>query len=204
MGALFLGASVPRQPGLAAVPAGLADALTAARQVAAAVGLDVRVEQASHPALHPGRTARVLAGDVEIGIAGELLPALAAEADLPRTVAVLELDLDAVIAAAPLEVTPHPISGYPAATQDLSLVVREDVPAAEVLDAVVAGAGELLEHAAIVDDYRGTGLEPGTKSLTFALRFRAPDRTLTAAEATEAKLAGVARAAERTGAALRE
>ena len=70
--------------------------------------------------------------------------------------------------------------------------------------AVVEGAGELLEDARLVDDYRGAGLPDGTKSLTFALRFRAADRTLTAAEASEAKLAGAARATELFGAHLRE
>ena len=60
------------------------------------------------------------------------------------------------------------------------------------------------ESLRLVDDYRGNGLPDGTKSLTFALRFRASDRTLTAAEASEAKLAGVAVAAERFGASLRE
>ena len=66
------------------------------------------------------------------------------------------------------------------------------MPAAEVRAALVEGAGELLESLRLVDDYRGPGVPEGAKSLTFALRFRAPDRTLTAAEATEAKLAGVA------------
>ena len=55
-----------------------------------------------------------------------------------------------------------------------------------------------------MDDYRGEGVPEGSKSLTFALRFRADDRTLTAAEASEAKMAGVAVAAERFGAALRD
>jgi phenylalanyl-tRNA synthetase beta chain len=83
-------------------------------------------------------------------------------------------------------------------------VVGADVPAGEVLTAVVTGAGELLEDARLVDDYRGAGVPDGQKSLTFALRFRAPDRTLTAAEASDAKLAGLARAAELFGATLRE
>jgi len=97
----------------------------------------------------------------------------------------------------------RPIGTYPAATQDLSLVVDAEVPAAVVAAAVRDGAGALLEHLHLVDDYRGTGMPESAKSLTFALRFRAPDRTLTAAEATEAKLAGAARAAERTGATIR-
>ena len=82
--------------------------------------------------------------------------------------------------------------------------VGVDVPAGDVLDAVRAGAGELLEYARLVDDYRGSGVDEGQKSLTFALRFRATDRTLTAAEATEARDGAVRRAGERFGATLRD
>ncbi|MDO9590486.1 MAG: phenylalanine--tRNA ligase subunit beta, partial [Microcella sp.] len=109
----------------------------------------------------------------------------------------------ALIAAGTSEIVAGRIAGYPAATQDLSVVVDESVPAGAVRDAVIEGAGELLESATILDDYRGTGVEAGTKSITLALRFRADDRTLTAAEATEAKLAGLALATERLGASLR-
>jgi phenylalanyl-tRNA synthetase beta chain len=101
-------------------------------------------------------------------------------------------------------VTVASLSTFPAATQDVSLVVGVEVPAAEVRAALVDGAGDLLESATLVDDYRGEGLDAGLKSLSFALRFRASDRTLTAAEATEAKLAGVAVAAERFGAHIRD
>ena len=73
----------------------------------------------------------------------------------------------------------------------------------QVLSAVREGAGSLLENIRLTDDYRGQGMLPGMKSLTFALRFRAPDRTLTAAEATSAKLAGAALAAERYGSTVR-
>jgi phenylalanyl-tRNA synthetase beta chain len=97
-----------------------------------------------------------------------------------------------------------PIAGFPAATQDLSLIVASDIPAGAVLATVVEGAGELLEDAALVDDYRGTGVPEGSKSLTFALRFRASDRTLTAAEASEAKAGAVALAASKHGATTRE
>ncbi|WP_193510212.1 phenylalanine--tRNA ligase subunit beta [Cryobacterium sp. BB736] len=204
IGALFVGNTIERQPGQGAVPAGLSDALDAAHQVAFAVGAELRIRQGSHAALHPGRTAELLVDETRVGFAGELLPALAEEHDLPRVVAVVELDLGALIDLAPREVVPTPISGYPAATQDVSLVVDQAVPADDVLTALIDGAGELLEQAHLVDDYRGTGLPDGAKSLTFALRFRAPDRTLTAAEATESKLAGVAVAAERHGASLRD
>jgi phenylalanyl-tRNA synthetase beta chain len=206
--ALFLGDVLDRRPGRPAVHAGLADALDAVRLVAQALDVEIRVAQGSHASLHPGRTAEVFAvsGDEErsVGFAGELLPALAAELDLPRVVAVAELDWDALFALARPLADVHPISGYPAATQDLSLVVDAGVPAGDVQRSVAEGAGELLEAIELVDDYRGSGLPEGTKSLTFALRFRATDRTLTAAEASEAKLAGAARAAAEHGAAVRE
>jgi phenylalanyl-tRNA synthetase beta chain len=200
----YTGEAISKQPGQAAVPSGLADALASVEQIAHALAVDIRVATGSHHALHPGRTAELFVGDRSVGFAGELLPSLAEELNLPRVVAVAELDLDALIELARPEVTPQPIVSMPAATQDLSLVVAADVPAGEVLATVIEGAGELLEHAHLVDDYRGRGVPDRQKSLTFALRFRAPDRTLTAAEATEAKTAAVVLAAHRFGAALRE
>ncbi|WP_374007589.1 phenylalanine--tRNA ligase subunit beta [Leifsonia sp. LS-T14] len=206
---VVVGDAVDKQPGMPAVPAGLIDALDMVRQTAAAVGVTVDLVQSSHQALHPGRTAQLVAvaadgARVPVGHAGELLPALAHELDLPRVVAVFELDLDALMAVAPADTIAGVIAGFPAATQDLSLVVPSEVPAGDVLGAVREGAGTLLEDIRLVDDYRGAGLPEGRKSLTFALRFRAVDRTLTAAEASEAKLAGSARAAELYGAAIRE
>lgn len=202
--AVFVGNLSEKQPGAPVVPFGLADALDAARQVAAAVDAQIDVRQGSHRSFHPGRTAELFVGDHSVGFAAELLPALADELDLPRVVAVLELDLDLLIELGRPEVVPTLIVAYPVATQDLSLVVSAGVPASAVLAAIVDGAGPLLEHVRLVDDYRGEGIADGEKSITVALRFRATDRTLTAPEATEAKLAGAAVAAERWGAKIRE
>ena len=201
---LVLGDATPKQPGAAAVPSGIVDVLDAVASVGLALAADIRPETGAHPVLHPGRTASLVVGDTVVGVAGELRPSFARAHDLPGVVAVAELDLDALLALSGGEIAATPIRTQSAATQDLSLVVAADVPAAAVKDAVVEGAGELLEDARLVDDYRGAGVPEGSKSLTFALRFRAADRTLTAAEATEAKLAGVALASERHGASLRE
>jgi phenylalanyl-tRNA synthetase beta chain len=121
-----------------------------------------------------------------------------------RIVAAFELNLDALIDSAHHEVKAAPVGVKPAATQDLSLVIDEKIPAGDVYATVVADMGELLEHAVLTDDYRGAGIPEGMKSLTFALRFRADDRTLTAAEANEAKARGVAAAAKKWGASIRE
>jgi phenylalanyl-tRNA synthetase beta chain len=202
--ALFTGDAITKQPGIGSVPAGIADALSSVEQIASALAVDIRVVQGTHPSLHPGRAAELWVDDRPVGFAGELLPALAAELDLPRVVAVVELDLDALIDLARVDVAPTPINAMPAATQDLSLVVARDVPAGDVLASVIEGAGDLLENAVLVDDYRGSGVAATEKSLTFALRFRAPDRTLTAAEATDSKKSAAALAASRHGATIRE
>ncbi|MCJ1704742.1 MULTISPECIES: phenylalanine--tRNA ligase subunit beta [unclassified Rathayibacter] len=202
--ALLTGSALERQPGVAARDFDWRDALDVVRDVAAASGVQLEIRQGSHAALHPGRTAEVLLDGAVVGHAGELLPSLADDLDLPHRVAVVELDLDPLIARAGRLVVARPVGALPAATQDLSLVVPVAVPAADLQAAVAEGAGELLEAIRLVDDYRGAGVPEGSKSLTFALRFRAADRTLTAAEASAAKESGTALAAERFGASPRE
>jgi phenylalanyl-tRNA synthetase beta chain len=123
--------------------------------------------------------------------------------DLPRTVGVFEIDLDALLAAAPESVVARPIGTLPAATQDLSLVVSIEVPAQDLMDTVREGCGELLEDISLTDDYRGSNIAEGSKSLTFALRFRAMDRTLTQVEASEARDKAVALASKKHKAEIR-
>ncbi|WP_194422044.1 phenylalanine--tRNA ligase subunit beta [Microbacterium abyssi] len=202
--ALFTGSVTPRQPGRAAEAYGLSEALDAVRVIAVAAGVEIDVVQGQRAALHPGRAGVLTVDGAEIGYVGELHPNVSSDADLPGRAVVLEIDLDGILAQAGTRVVAASLSTYTAATQDVSLVVPTSVTAGELRAALVEGAGELLESARLVDDYRGQGLDAGQKSLTFALRFRASDRTLTAAEATEAKLAGVAVAAERFGASIRD
>jgi len=214
VGVVLVGNDVRHQPGLPSVATGWQSALAAVQQIALATGVRIEVRQGLHPAMHPGRTAELFvvapgaataaAGTVSVGFAGELLPAVADDYDLPAVVAVAEINLALVFAQAGGDLTVTPIRTMPAATQDLSLVVSDAVPAADLREAVAEGAGDLLESIELLDDYRGAGVEPGQKSLTFALRFRGTERTLTAAEASAARLSGVALAAERFGATLRE
>jgi phenylalanyl-tRNA synthetase beta chain len=91
----------------------------------------------------------------------------------------------------------------PVAKEDVALLVDADVPAAEVEAALRAGAGDLLESVRLFDVYTGPQVGEGKRSLAFALRFRAPDRTLTEGETGAARDAAVASAAERCGAVQR-
>ena len=205
--AVFTGNAVVKQPWLPAEKVDWRKAIEFAHEVAHSVGVDIELEQASPAGFHPGRTAAVYASvdgvRTFVGIAGALHPDVVDAADLYGVVAAAELDLDVLIAAAPRLSTATPIGTMPAATQDLSLVVPLDVVAAELLTTVREGAGPLLDDIVLVDDYRGVGIPEGSKSITFALRFRAPDRTLTALEASEARDAAAALAGERFGATVR-
>lgn len=181
-----------------------ADALDAARLVADVLGVELVVSRGSHQAFHPGRTAALsLRSGQLVGYAGELHPKLLAAHDLPARTAAFELDADALFEAAADVVVAKHISTYPLATQDVALVVDEAVTAGDVLETLREGAGELLEDIALFDVYAGAGIGDGRKSLAFGLRFRANDRTLTAEEASEARAAAVALAAERFGAVQR-
>ncbi|RZQ62928.1 phenylalanine--tRNA ligase subunit beta [Amycolatopsis suaedae] len=178
-----------------------ADAVQAARTVATAAGVSLTVRAADLMPWHPGRCAQLLVGDQPVGHAGELHPKVVEALGLPRRTVAMELDLDAI----PLEVNrPAPvISPYPPVLLDVALVVDAAVPAADLAGALVEGGGALLEDVTLFDDFTGEQLGEGKRSLAYKLRLRAPDRTLTVEEATEARDAAVAAAAERFGATLR-
>jgi phenylalanyl-tRNA synthetase beta chain len=212
-----LDASLPRQPQhVAAVLTGLreprgpwgegrrseaADAFEAVRIITRASGIEVTLRAAQHLPWHPGRCAEVLVGATVIGHAGQLHPAVIERSGLPKGTCAVELNLDALPI---VDAFPAPrVSPFPAVFQDVSLVVDADVPAQTVENAVRNGAGELLEDVRLFDVYTGAQVGENRKSLTFALRFRAADRTLTEDEASAARDAAVQRAAEQVGAVLR-
>lgn len=201
---VFTGSRVAQQVGQREVAASYQDAINAILIAAKAVGAELRLVQAQRAGFHPGRCAEFFTSDAKlVGVAGELDPALMTTNDLPRRVAAAEINLNVLFDAAPDVIQAQAIGIMPAATQDLSLVVSTDVPAGELLHLIKQGAGALLESITLVDDYRGENVGEGKKSLTFALKFRAEDRTLTQAEATEARDAAVKLAAEKFDAVLR-
>ena len=179
------------------------DALAAASSVCDILGVSIEIRRGSDPAFHPGRCAELVVDGSVVGTAGELHPRVVEAVGLaPRTCA-WEIDLGAVIAAAP-EVRPAPQVGtQPVAKEDLALIVSDDVAVAAVEQALVAGAGELLESVRLFDVYRGPQVPEGHRSLAFALRFRASDRTLEAAETAAARQSAIDAAASTCGAVLR-
>ncbi len=181
------------------------DAIDAARLVADTLHVAVQVAaDREHPPWHPGRCAALrLADGTLVGHAGELRPKVTNALELPARTVAFEVDLDVLVDAAPAAVQARPVSPYPLAKEDVALVVPADVPAADVHRALVAGGGGLVEDVRLFDVYAGEQVPPGHRSLAFALRMRAPDRTLTTAEASAVRDAAVAEAARRCGAVLR-
>ncbi|GAA5213872.1 phenylalanine--tRNA ligase subunit beta [Streptomyces thinghirensis] len=189
-------------------PADWADAIEAARSVAREAGAELGSRKGQYGPWHPGRCAELTitvdGEDRVIGHAGELHPRVLKTLGLPARTCAMELGLDAVARVGDDTPQAPGISTFPVATQDVALVVDEFVPAAEVEAALREGAGELLESIRLFDVYdNAEQLGEGRKSLAYALRFRAGDRTLTVDEASAARDAAVALAGERVGAVLR-
>jgi phenylalanyl-tRNA synthetase beta chain len=193
---------------------GWQDAIEAARDVlrASRLSFDVRADQ--HEPWHPGRCAALFVQTDEghewlAGHAGELHPRVIAAFGLPPRTAAMELDMSVIDTAADaLSPTQAPaLSTYPLAVQDVALIVPEAVAESDVERALAAGVAEagdvMLESLRLFDVYTGAQIDEGHKSLAYTLRFRAPDRTLTAEEASTARDAAVAEAARSTGAILR-
>ncbi|MFT4009258.1 MAG: phenylalanine--tRNA ligase subunit beta [Nocardioidaceae bacterium] len=179
-----------------------ADAIQAARRLGVELGVEIEVRAAQRAPWHPGRCALLLVDGVELGYAGELHPRVCTAFGLPSRSAAVELDLDALMAGATEPVAPD-FSTMPLAKEDVALVVPEDLAAATVAATLREGAGALCESVRLFDVYTGEQIGAGKKSLAFALRFRAPDRTLTEKETAQARAAAVDLAAERHGAVQR-
>ncbi|MCV7316697.1 phenylalanine--tRNA ligase subunit beta [Mycolicibacillus parakoreensis] len=200
--AVLCGLREPRGPWGPGRAVGAADAFEAVALIAATAGVEVSLRAAQRLPWHPGRCAEVLVGETVVGHAGQLHPAVVERSGLPAGTCALEVNLDAVPLTEP---RPAPtVSPFPAVFQDVALVVDRATPAAAVADALRSGAGPLLESVSLFDVYTGAQVDEGHKSLAFALRFRAPDRTLTEDEASAARDDAVRRAGARCGARLRD
>jgi phenylalanyl-tRNA synthetase beta chain len=187
----------------AAREAGWPDAIALVRDLGDELGAVVEVRAAHRMPWHPGRCARLFIGGQELGHAGELHPAVCAAHGLPRRSAALEIDLGVLLGHAVAVAGAPALSTFPVAKEDVALAVAADLPAQTLAETLREGAGDLCESVRLFDVYTGEQVGDGRKSLAFALRFRAPDRTLTEAETGAARDAAVALAAERHGAEQR-
>ncbi len=171
-----------------------------------------RFTPTQHPTFHPGRCAllelprRSSEGEEvfsPVGVLGEVHPLVQQRYDLPHRAYLAEVDLERLYAAVPERVTYQPISRHQELTRDLALVVKQDVSAQELHDAILRNGGELLRSATLFDVYTGEPIPAGKKSLTYSLVYQSQERTLKDAEANTLQEKIVHALNEEFGAVLR-
>ncbi len=156
-----------------------------------------------HPFFHPGKAARMIVQEQEIGLFGQLHPLVqdACELDKAPVLAAL-IDLDGLLNAAPRRAI-RPISPFPPVLEDIALVVDEEIPAGQVEALIRQTGGKLLADVRLFDVYRGEKIGAGKKSLAYSLTYQAPDRTLTDKDAAKLRKKIIKRLERELGAQLR-
>lgn len=136
----------------------------------------LRFEKLAHPALHPGRAARILFDGRDIGCIGEVHPEWVQKYDLPQAPVVFELDFDAVKAA---NVPAYAeVSKFPPVIRDLAIVVDQNVVLQTLLDGLKGQVSDLIQDIQLFDVYVGKGVPENKKSLAFRIVMQDTQRTL--------------------------
>jgi len=158
-------------------------------------------ESAPHPALHPGRSARVMLDGAAVGWVGELHPRWQQKYGLPLPGALFELDLEAL---GRLELPRYrEVSKFPPVVRDRSMEFDEGLPVAIILEEMERNRPAVVQEIRLFDFYRGKGVERGKKSLAFRVVMQDTARTLTDAEADAAMAQLTELLAAKFGAKLR-
>ena len=199
---VFVGQRLIAGPHAAGRAVSWSDAVATALDIGRTVGVPLRAESAEALPWHPGRCAGIFAGEECIGYAGELHPKVAANFGLPVGSAYFEIELEALYRAHPGAAPAQPVRTYPVALQDLALITPNVVTAEAVRLALVEALGEVVESVRCFDVYEGGQVPAGHRSLAFALRLRAADRTLSEEEVAGLRSLAVT-AAEALGCTLR-
>ncbi len=145
---------------------------------------NVRFEaDSTNPSYHPGRCARVYAGEALIGTLGQIHPLVERNYDVDTELYAAELSLDQLMAVRGAEPEYVPLPKFPAVTRDIAVVCAEGVTVGALEDCIRRGAKGLLKDVALFDIYRGAGIAQGMKSVAFNLTLRSDERSLTAEDA---------------------
>jgi phenylalanyl-tRNA synthetase beta chain len=157
-----------------------------------------------HPTYYPGKCARIMLGDLQVGIMGELHPLVreGIEAgDAP--ILAVELELDAILEAIP---TTYPIKAvpvFPPVLEDLAIIVDESTPAEQVAGLIRQAGGKAVQEVRLFDVYRGDQIGTGKKSLAYSVVYQSAERTLTDQEVAQTRNRIVRRLEQELNAKLR-
>ena len=141
--------------------------------------------ESGNPSYHPGRCARVFAGETEIGVLGQIHPLVAANYDVDTELFCAELSFDALLASRGSDPEYVPLPKFPAVTRDIAVLVDKPVTVGDLESCIQSAAKGLLKEVSLFDIYNGANLPAGKKSVAFNLILRSDDRSLTAQEADD-------------------
>lgn len=165
---------------------------------------NMRYEPVEYPSFHPGKSARILIGEQQAGVMGELHPMVRENYDLPATpLLAAEISLERILEAIPDRYPVEAVPEFPPVLEDLAIVLDEQIPAERIEQVIRQAGGRMVTGIRLFDVYRGGQVEPGKKSLAYSLTYQDPERTLTDAEVQKLRQRIVRRLEQELGARLR-
>ncbi len=126
----------------------------------------------------PGYSATICAGDVDLGLIGELRPEVIKNHDLRQTAYVFEINLDALLKSVPESTQARPLPKYPSVMRDVTLIVDTRIESFQIFDSFTKLDENLIESVHLFDVFEGESLPSGKKSISFRITYRSADRTL--------------------------
>jgi phenylalanyl-tRNA synthetase beta chain len=161
-------------------------------------------EPAEHPSFHPGKCARIMAGDSILGVIGELHPLVKENYDFGAApVLAADIDLDALMAVIPWRYETQSVPVHPPVFEDIAVIVDESLPAAQVEEVIRQSGGKTLASVRLFDVFRSDAIGADKKSLAYSLTYQAAERTLTDTEAAQVRQKIIRRLEQVLGAKLR-
>jgi phenylalanyl-tRNA synthetase beta chain len=166
--------------------------------------VNFQVMPTEHPTFHPGKTARVVVGDQQIGVFGELHPLVQQQYDFsPNPVIAAEFNLDLLVSLIPERYEVKPVPEFPPVLEDLAIVVDDDVPAGRVVEVIQQAAGKIVREVTLFDVYRSDQIGRGKKSLAYSITYQSSEKTLTDNDVTQVRQRIIRRLDQELGAKLR-
>jgi phenylalanyl-tRNA synthetase beta chain len=169
--------------------------------------LEVRFEPAEHLSFHPGKCAKIMSGERQVGVFGELHPQVRGQYDWPASfrspVLAADLDLDALLTLIPPLHQTEVVPTLPPVLEDLAIVVDESVPAERVAELIRQTGGKVVTEVRLFDVYRDERIGAGKKSLAYSLTYQAVNKTLSDKDVAGIRTRIIRRLEQELGAVLR-
>jgi phenylalanyl-tRNA synthetase beta chain len=142
-----------------------------------AVGAGVTWSREAGAFLHPGRAAALYHSGKSVGYLGQIHPDFAEEINLPPFL-VFELDFEELLKYAPRQINARPLPRFPSVERDFAIIVARDFPSQQIIRWIKDRGEPLIQHVEVFDQYLGSPIPEGKKSLAYQISYRADDRTL--------------------------